>query len=104
MPAGLLDLLGDEVEPEIVGRRALDRLVFEGADAFEPGLLQPVEQELEVFFRLAAESGNHVSRQENTRYHFSDVADELQVCLPGVVMPCIPIIYTSVIHTNQIGL
>src|SRR4029077_3584232 len=39
-----------------VGRRAGDGLVLETADAGELGLLQPVEQDLEVGFRLTGEA------------------------------------------------
>ena len=41
---------------EIVGDRALYRLVFEAADAIERGLVEPVEQQLEILLGLARES------------------------------------------------
>ena len=45
--AGRLHIVRHGLEAEIVGVGALDRLVLEGADAVEPGFVQPVEQQLE---------------------------------------------------------
>ena len=56
LPAALLDLVGHGFEAEVVGARAGDRLVLERADAVELGFVEPVEQQAEVFLRLAGEA------------------------------------------------
>ena len=55
VPALLLHLVGHR-RREIVGGRAGDRLVAEAADAIELGLVEPVEQQLEIRLGLARES------------------------------------------------
>ena len=56
LPAALLDLVGHGLEAEIVGAGARDRLVFEGADAIELGLVEPVEQHAEILLGLAGKA------------------------------------------------
>ncbi len=56
VPAGFLDLLRHLFEPELVGARSLDRLVLEAAGPVDPGFVEPVEQHLEIFLRLAGEA------------------------------------------------
>src|SRR5208337_29266 len=47
-----LDLLGD-MPLEIAARGPLNILIFKTADARKPGLAKPIEEEREIFFRLA---------------------------------------------------
>src|SRR5260370_23780285 len=51
-----LAVVGSRLEIEIIRPRAVDRLVLNRADAIEPGLVEPVEQETKVLLRLAGKA------------------------------------------------
>src|SRR5271170_5404840 len=55
-PADLLYLLGDLRQAKLIGSRSRYRLIFEGADPVELGLVEPVEKEGEILFGLAGEA------------------------------------------------
>src|SRR5262245_30380846 len=55
VPARFLDIVRDE-SGEVVGDGALDGLVTEAADAIELGLVEPVEEQVEVGVGLAREA------------------------------------------------
>ena len=63
---------------EIVGRRARDGLVFEGADAVEPGFLQPVEQKGEVLLGLAGKTDDERRADRQIGADRAPGADALQ--------------------------
>ena len=56
LPALLLHFVGHLRQAQIIGLGARHRLVFETADALELRLLQPLQQIVEIRFRLARES------------------------------------------------
>src|SRR5271165_2064203 len=66
------------LEAEIVGLRALDRLVLEGADAVEPGFVQPVEQQLEILLRLAGKADDEGRADRDVRANCAPRLDALE--------------------------
>ena len=54
--AALLHLGRHERKTEIIGARALDRLIFEGPRAVDFCLVEPVEKQLEILFASRPES------------------------------------------------
>src|SRR5205809_6050750 len=52
----LLDLWHHEREAKIIGGRARDRLIFEGARAVDLCLFEPIEKQVEILFTLAGKA------------------------------------------------
>ncbi len=72
-----LHFLGHRVGQR-VGRSAGDRRVFEAADAIEPSLTQPVEQQREIRLRLAGEADDERAAQRDVRAHFAPPVDAFE--------------------------
>ena len=69
---------GHGLKAEIVGRRAFDRLVLEGADAVELGFVQPVEQETKILLGLAGKADDEGRADRQVRADRAPGADALE--------------------------
>ena len=68
---------------QIVGRRALYRLVLEGADAVELRLIEPVEQELEILLGLAGKTDDEGRADRQLRAERAPCAGFARASFPG---------------------
>src|SRR5271156_2361958 len=78
LPAALLDLVGHDLEPEIVGAGARYRFVFEGADPIELRLVEPVEQQAKILLGLAGKPDDEGRPDRQLRADHTPGADALQ--------------------------
>ena len=81
MPALLLDLSGTGAARALALRR--DRLVLEAADAVELGLVEPVEQQLEVLLGLAGEADDEGGADREAGQTVAPAPDALERVLCG---------------------
>ena len=77
VPAFFFQLLGHGVRQRVRGR-VVHGLVAEAADAVELGLLEPVEQRLEILLGLAGEADDERRADRELGHGFAPLADALQ--------------------------
>ena len=57
VPAFFFHIFG-HMSGNVIGRRPFDRFLFETTDAFQLYFIQPIQQDLKIFVRLAGEANN----------------------------------------------